>query len=189
MDPTPKATHKLDLGKLIPYNKKKLFLTRPNLSTVLVSKCHKHVIKGATKKDFINHFNQLCPNFPVPSTRTLTKRSCSYSYIKQIKCVYHLSQIICCQTYYASMDNLDQKFLDQPVEVFITSFLLLVYLILLVPLYIKRRKNEQQDQPINFNQIPKSLESLLMNFGIITTSLLMWILLYVMNRYGSVQSS
>ena len=83
------------------------------------------------------------------------------------------------------MDNLGQKFLDQPIEVFITSFLLLVYLVLLVPLYIKRRKNEQQDQPINFNQIPKSLESLLMNFGIITTSLLMWIVFFFMNtRYG-----
>ena len=102
----------------------------------------------------------------------------------KLNVVYHLSQIICCQTYYASMDNLGQKFLNQPVEVFITSFLLLVYLVLLIPLYIKRRKNEQQDQPINFNQIPKSLESLLMNFGIITTSLLMWILFYVMNRYG-----
>ena len=81
------------------------------------------------------------------------------------------------------MDNLGQKLLDQPVEVFITSFLLLVYLVLLVPLYIKRRKNEQQDQPINFNQIPKSLESLLMNFGIIMTSPLMWIIFYYMNGY------
>ena len=89
------------------------------------------------------------------------------------------------------MDNLGQKLGWLPIEVFITSFLLLVYLVLLIPLYIKRRKNEQQDLPINFNQIPKSLESLLMNFGIITTSLLMWILLYFMNRYGfsSVQSS
>ena len=82
------------------------------------------------------------------------------------------------------MDNLGQKLGWLPIEVFITSFLLLVYLVLLIPLYIKRRKNEQQDQPINFNQIPKSLESLLMNFGIITTSLLMWILVYFMNRYG-----
>lgn len=102
--------------------------------------------------------------------------------INQIKYVYHLSQIICSQTYYESMDNLGQKF-NQPIEVFITSFLLLIYLILLIPLYIKRRKNEQQDQPINFNQIPKSLESLLINLGIITTSLLMWILFfYFMNR-------
>ena len=147
------------------------------------------------KKRLHKSFLPIVPQLSSSPTRTLTKQlispktQCQYSNIKQIKYVYHLSQIICCQTYYASMDDLDQKFLDQPVEVFITSFLLLVYLILLVPLYIKRRKNEQQDQPINFNQIPKSLESLLMNFGIITTSLLMWILLYVMNRYGSVQSS
>jgi hypothetical protein len=90
------------------------------------------------------------------------------------------------------MDNLGQKFLNQPIEAFIISFLLLVYLVLLVPLYIRRQKNEQQDQPFRFNRIPKSLESLLMNFGIITTySLLMWILFYFMNRYGfsSVQSS
>ena len=90
------------------------------------------------------------------------------------------------------MDNLGQKFLNQPIEAFITTFLFLVYLVLLVPLYIRRQKNEQQDQPFRFNRIPKSLESLLMNFGIITTySLLMWILFYFMNRYGfsSVQSS
>ena len=95
----------------------------------------------------------------------------------------HLSQTICCQTYYSSMDNLGQKWSNQPVEVLITSFLFLVYLILLVPLYIKRRKNEQQDQP-NLNQLPKSLESLLMNFGIIMVCILAWILLYIMNRYG-----
>ena len=95
---------------------------------------------------------------------------------------YHPSQTICCQNYYSSMDNLDQKWSNQPVEVLITSFLFLVYLILLVPLYIKRRKNEQQDQP-NPNQLPKSLESLLMNFGIILVCILVWILLYFMNRY------
>ena len=81
------------------------------------------------------------------------------------------------------MDDLGQKFKTVPVEVFIQSFLFLVYLILLVPLYIKRRKNEQQDQPANFKQTPKSLESLLMNFGIITISILLWIVLYIMNRY------
>ena len=89
------------------------------------------------------------------------------------------------------MDNLGQKFLNQPIEAFITTFLFLVYLVLLVPLYIRRQKNEQQDQPFRFDRIPKKLESLLMNFGIITYSLLMWILFYFMNRYGfsSVQSS
>ena len=80
------------------------------------------------------------------------------------------------------MDNLGQKLGWLPIEVFITSFLLLVYLVLLIPLYIKRRKNEQQDQP-NLNQLPKSLESLLMNFGIILVCILVWILLYIMNRY------
>ena len=144
------------------------------------------------QKNFKHHFAQLCPKpkalsmgifreaAHVPQNSVLIVQN----KIKQIKYVYHLSQIVCCQTYYASMDNLGQKLGWLPIEVFITSFLLLVYLVLLIPLYIKRRKNEQQDQPINFNQIPKSLESLLMNFGIITTSLLMWILLYFMNRYG-----
>ena len=97
---------------------------------------------------------------------------------------FNLSQTICSQTYYSRMDNLGQKFLNQPIEVFINSLLFLVYLILLVPLYIKRRKNEQQDQPPNLNQTPKSLESLLMNFGIITISILLWIVLYIMNRYS-----
>ena len=96
----------------------------------------------------------------------------------------HLSQTICCRTYYSSMDNLGQKFRNQPIEVFIQSFLFLVYLILLIPLYIKRRKNENQDHPPNFKQTPKSLESLLMNFGIIMVCVLAWILLYIMNRYG-----
>ena len=95
---------------------------------------------------------------------------------------YYLSQTICSRTYYSSMDNLGQKWSNPPVEVLITSFLFLVYLILLVPLYIKRRKNEQQDQP-NLNQLPKSLESLLMNFGIIMVCILAWILLYIMNKY------
>ena len=81
------------------------------------------------------------------------------------------------------MNNLGQKFRNQPMEVFLQSFLFLAYLILLVPLYIKRRKNEQQDQPPNFKQTPKSLESLLMNFGIITISILLWVVLYIMNRY------
>jgi hypothetical protein len=86
------------------------------------------------------------------------------------------------------MDNLGQKFLNQPIEAFITSFLLLVYLVLLVPLYIRRQKNEQQDQPFRFNRIPKSLESLLMNFGIITTySLLMWILFYFMDSVSPIK--
>ena len=106
-----------------------------------------------------------------------------YRPMRVLKNVFNLLQTICCQTYYKSMDNLGQKFLNQPVEVFISLFLFLVYLILLVPLYIKRRKNEQQDQPPNLNQTPKSLESLLMNFGIITISILLWIVLYVMNRY------
>ena len=81
------------------------------------------------------------------------------------------------------MNALGQKWSNPPVEVLIASFLFLVYLILLVPLYIKRRKNEQQDQP-NPNQLPRSLESLLMNFGIIMVCVLAWILLYIMNRYG-----
>ena len=103
---------------------------------------------------------------------------------RTLKMFFNLSQTICCQTYYNSMDNLGQKFRNQPIEVFIQSFLFLVYLILLIPLYIKRRKNEQQDQPPNFKQTPKSLESLLMNFGIITISILLWIVLYIMNRYA-----
>ena len=111
------------------------------------------------------------------------RRSCQRKLIVQnIIEKYHLSQTICCRTYNSSMDNLGQKWSNQPVEVLITSFLFLVYLILLVPIYIKRRQNEQQDQP-NLNQLPKSLESLLMNFGIIMVCILVWILLYIMNRY------
>ena len=80
------------------------------------------------------------------------------------------------------MDELGHK-LNQPWELFISSLVFFIYLILLIPLYLKRRKNEQQDQPNQEAQIPKSLESLLMNFGIITLNIVVWWTLYFMNMY------
>ena len=85
------------------------------------------------------------------------------------------------------MDQLGYKFLNLPVEVFLSSLAFFIYLILLIPLYLKRRKNEQQDQPNQVGQLPKSLESLLMNFGIITVNILVWLTLYLMNRYLQVR--
>ena len=80
------------------------------------------------------------------------------------------------------MDELGHK-LNIPWELFISSLVFFIYLILLTPLYLKRRKNEQQDQPNQEAQIPKSLESLLMNFGIITLNIVVWLTLYFMNMY------
>ena len=82
------------------------------------------------------------------------------------------------------MDDLGPKS-PQPSALGISSIVFLIYLILLIPLYLKRRSNEKHDQPnqfYGFRQIPKSLESLLMNFGMITLNVLVWITLDLMNR-------
>ena len=98
---------------------------------------------------------------------------------------FFFKQIICSQKYYRNMDDLGPKFLGKPLALGISSIIFIIYLILLIPLYLKRRSNEKHDQPkqfMGFHHIPKSLESLFMNFGIISLNVLVWITLDLMNR-------
>lgn len=77
--------------------------------------------------------------------------------------------IICSGIYHSSWDNLQPK--TAIFEVVVYGSQLLVYLILLIPLHIKRKKLEESIQPTR-KKVPKSLESMFFNFMFIAITIL-----------------
>lgn len=60
------------------------------------------------------------------------------------------------------------------------------YIVMLVPLYIKRKENERKDTEAGHRTkkvVPKSLESLLVNFGMVGVGLFSQSLFVIMNKY------
>ena len=79
-----------------------------------------------------------------------------------------LNIIICTEMYNKNWDYLEPQ--KGQVEIAIFGFMFATYLILLIPLYLKRKANEKVDKQSNKIQkykIPKSLESLILNFGFV----------------------
>ena len=97
-----------------------------------------------------------------------------------------LNIIICIEEYHPSWDHLEP--LKNQGELVIFGTMFITYIVMLVPLYIKRKRNEKKDAVLavqNRRAVPKSLESLLLNFAFIGLTLFSQSLFVKMNKYIS----
>lgn len=75
--------------------------------------------------------------------------------------------IICTEEYYKNWDLLESQ--NNQAEILILGVGFISYIVMLVPLYLKRKKNESKDVKTSTlrRAVPKSLESLLLNLGFV----------------------
>ena len=94
-----------------------------------------------------------------------------------------LNIIICTEEYYQSWDHLEpQKGLGEMIFI---GVIFVTYIVMLVPLYKKRKENERKDAEASHRTrkaVPKSLESLLVNLGMVGLGLFIQSLFIIMNR-------
>ena len=86
--------------------------------------------------------------------------------------------VICTETFFKTWDNMEPQ--RGFIEIVVFCLMLAMYLLMLPPLYLKRRSNESQDNH-TLRKIPRSLESLLLNFGFLVISLSCSLLFAIMN--------
>ena len=95
-----------------------------------------------------------------------------------------LNVIICTETYYRSWDDLEAQ--KGQGEILFLGSMFFIYLGLIFPLYQKRKQNEKKDKELSKStsrhRIPKSLESLFLNFLFVVLGMVAHGIFFIMNQ-------